>query len=154
MTAFSQSGKTLHISTTAQNEDMDDHATLGFPSLTYTQVKGVGSIGARGVQTNAISYDTLDEDVTQKAKGLTNAGDPEIEVRRIAADPGQIAMRAAGAPSNKDAYAFKIVDQDGTTHYNRGLVMGPNRPGGRNEDFELETFTLALNQIEVTVDAP
>jgi hypothetical protein len=154
MGAYSQSGKQLFISTTPQNEDMTDHATLGFPSLTYVQVKGVGSIGPRGVQTNAISYDTLDEDVTQKAKGITNAGDPEVEMRRIAADPGQIAMRAAGAPGNKDNYAFRIVDQDGTIHYNRGLVMGPNRPGGRNEDFELEVYTLAMNQVEVTIDGP
>jgi hypothetical protein len=152
MAAFSNSGKTFAISTTVQNADLDDHAVTGFPGLNYTLVNGVGSVGETGLATNIISYDTLDEDVTQKAKGLTNAGDPEIECRRIAADPGQIAMRAAGAVTNKDNYAFRIVDQDGTIHYNRGLVTGPRRPGGRNEDFELEVYSLGLNQVELVVN--
>lgn len=150
--ARTNSGKTIAISTTVQNADLDDHATLGFPGLTYTPIGNVGSIGPRGIDTNIVSYDTLDTEVTQKGKGITNAGDPEIEVARDPDDAGQIALRVAGATSNKDNYAFKIVDQDGTVHYNRGLVTGPNRPGGRNEDFELETYTLALNQPELTID--
>lgn len=152
MTAFSNSGKQLWISTTPQPAALDEHAATGYPSLTYTQVRGVGSIGETGIQTNPLTYDTMDEDVVDKAKGMTNAGDPEVECKRIAADPGQIALRAAGAITVKQPYAFRIVDQDGTIHYNRGLVMGPRRPGGRNEDFELEVFTLALVQVEIVVN--
>lgn len=43
---------------------------------------------------------------------------------------------------------------DGSIEYLRGLVTGPNVPGGRNEDFILNTFTLALNQAPITVAAP
>lgn len=152
MSAFTQSGKTIEISTTAQNANLTDHPTLGFPGLTYTLITGVGSIGPRGVDTNIVSYDTLDEDVIAKAKGITDAGTADVECRRIAADAGQIALRAAGASTNKNNYAFRITDQDGTVHYNRGLVAGPIRPGGRNEDFELETFRLGFNQTEITVN--
>lgn len=152
MSANSQSGKTFFISTTAQNSDLTDHATLGFPGLTYTQVGSVGKYGETGISTNVLTYPTLDETVTQKAKGMTNAGDPQIECARVPTDAGQVAMRAAGAPGVTDAYAFKTVDQDGTIHYNRGLVMGPTRPGGGNEDFELEVFTLALVQAEIVVN--
>jgi len=152
MSANSQSGKTFWISTTAANTDLDDHATNGFPGKTYTQVGSVGKYGETGISTNVLTYPTLDETVTQKAKGMTNAGDPQIECARVAADAGQVAMRAAGAPGVTNAYAFKTVDQDGTIHYNRGLVMGPTRPGGGNEDFELEVFTLALVQAEIVVN--
>lgn len=150
--ANSQAGKTFSISTTPAPDDLDDHAGSGFPSKTYVQVKGIGNYGETGINTNIINYDTLDDTVIQKAKGLTDAGNPPIECRRIPLDPGQIAMRAAGSVTVRNNYAFKTVDQDGTIHYNRGLVTGPTRPGGRNEDFELEVFTCAMNQEEVVVN--
>lgn len=152
--AYSHSGVKFYISTTAQNDDLDDHASLGFPGLTYTEVKAVGNIGPYGIDTNVISYDTLSTAVTLKAKGITNAGDPEIECARIDDDPGQIAMRAAGAVTVRDSYAFKIEKQDGSVDYLRGLCMGPNRPSGRNEDFDLEVFTLGLNQEPLHIAAP
>jgi hypothetical protein len=152
--AQTQSGDKFYISTTAQNEDLDDHPTTGFPGLTYTQVLKVGSIGEYGISTNIVTYDTLDQDVIEKGKGLTNAGDPAIEVAELLADPGQIAMRAAGAVAVKDNYAFKIERTDGTVEYLRGLVTGPVTPGGRNEDFRLNVFTLALNQVPLKIAAP
>lgn len=152
--AYTQSGDKFYISTTVQNDDLDDHAGSGFPSLTYTRVNKVGQIGEFGTNTNIVSYDTLDQDVTTKAKGLTNAGDPPIECAEDLADPGQIAMRAAGAPTVKDSYAFKIERADGSIEYLRGLVVGPVKPGGRNEDFRLNVFTLGLNQVVLTIPAP
>lgn len=149
--ANSQSGDKLFISTTVQNNDLDDHATSGFPGLAYVEVKKVGSIGEFGLATNMLTYDTLDRDVTTKAKGLTNAGDPQIECAEDLTDPGQIAMRAAGAVTNKGNYAFKILRADGTIEYLRGLVAGPVKPGGRNEDFRLNVFTLGLQQAAITI---
>src|SRR5690606_27926337 len=90
-------------------------------------------------------------------KGISNAGDPPIEVARNPTDLGQIALRAAAA--TKFNYAFKIEDNDAPSssytnsiYYNRGVVTGPTRPNGRNEDFILEVFTLGLNQREIVVD--
>lgn len=152
--AYSQSGDKFFISTTAQNSDLTDEAVDGFPSLIYTEVKSVGMIGEFGISTNLLTYDTLDRDVTLKAKGLTNAGDPQIECAEDLKDPGQIAMRAAGAVSVRDSYAYKIERADGTVEYLRGLCVGPVKPGGRNEDFRLNVFTLGLNQPPVTVAVP
>lgn len=129
-----------------------------FEAITFWQDIGdVGSVGQTGVDTNIVSYDTLDTDVTQKQKGISNAGDPEIEVARNPTDKGQIAMRAAAA--TKYQYAFKIEDADApsalytnTVYYQRGVVSGPFRPNGRNEDFILETYRLGLNQKEIVVD--
>ena len=128
-----------------------------YETLFWTQIKAVGSHGEVGPSTNILSYDTWDTSVIQKAKGMTDAGSPEIELARLPADPGQIALRAASLLNNN--FAFKIVRNDApaggtpTIIYNRGLVTGPRRPMGRNEDFDLEIFTLGLQQLEVVDDA-
>lgn len=144
----------LYVCETPQPVDLDATA---FAALTYVQVKGVGSHGETGPSTNMLTYDTWDSDVVQKGKGLTDAGSPEIECARIPTDPGQIILRTI-AKTNMN-YAFKVEMNDpatlggtGTIRYNRGLIAGPRVPHGRNEDFQLEIFTLGLQQLEVVVD--
>lgn len=151
--AFSNASGKLYVCATAQNSDL---AQGDYEGLTWVLVGGVGSIGELGNQQNVISYDTWDDSVIQKAKGLTNAGDADVEVARDPSDAGQDVLRSIAG--NPDKYAFKIVYDDGlngntgTVTYNRGLVLGPRRPNGRNEDFILEIFTLAMVQEEITVD--
>jgi hypothetical protein len=149
--ANTNKGRKISISTTSTPVDLTG---VQFGALIWTEVKNVGSIGETGTQTNIVSYDELTTDVTQKQKGISNAGDPVIECARNPTDPGQIAMRAAAL--TKFYYGFKIEDADGVTSnsifYQRGLVTGPVRPGGRNEDFILENYTLGLVQREVLVD--
>jgi len=137
----------------AQNTDLDQ---AGYEGLTWLEVKGVGSVGETGTNTSIVSYDELSTEVTQKGKGISNAGDPEVEVRRIGTDPGQLAMRAAALTKNSYAFKYELDDSlgvNGTTFYNRGLVTGPRHPNGRNEDFDLEIYALGLNQKELTVEA-
>jgi hypothetical protein len=149
-------GAKLFVCATPQPDDITQ---TEFEALTWVQVKGVGSHGETGTTTNILTYDTWDTDVVQKAKGMKNAGDPEIEVARDPDDPGQVILRTA-AETNYN-YAFKIegVDKPNnlsgskpTTRYNRGLVAGPREPNGRNEDFDLEMFTLGLQQKQIKVD--
>ncbi len=148
---YSHAGAKFSISTTAQNDDLDQ---AGFEALSWTEVSPVGSMGEYGINTNMLTYDTWNTLVAKKAKGITNAGDPAVEVARDDADAGQTAMRAAGAPDAFDSYAFKVEKQDGSIDYLRGLVSGPNSPSGRNEDFDLHVFTLGLQQQPVHVAAP
>lgn len=147
--AFTNSGGTVAICTTPQNTALDE---AGFEALTYVPIANVGNLGERGANTNIVSYDTWDTETTLKGKGITNAGDPQLEVAQDLADPGQIAVRAAAA-AKSDNYAFKVTRQNGDVQYMRGLVTGPSEPGGRNEDFVLNVFTLALNQIPIDVAA-
>lgn len=135
----------------------DDLTQQEFEALEWLEVKNVGSIGESGTQTNLPTYDELATEVTQKQKGISNAGDPPVECARNPTDDGQKAMRAAA--KTKFNHAFKTEDNDApqagytnSVYYNRGLVTGPTRPGGRNEDFILEVFTLGLNQLEIVVD--
>lgn len=148
----SQSG--LYICTTAQETDLDQ---AGFAALTYVKIGDMGELGETGTSQNVLTYDTWAESVVRKAKGMKNAGDPDVEVARKPTDAGQIALRAA-AKTNLN-YAFKIVRNDPATGggtptiiYNRGLVAGPKRPNGRNEDFDLEVYTLGFQQEEIVVD--
>lgn len=150
-------GRKLYVCATPQPSAL----TLSqFEALTWVLVGGVGSHGETGSSTNILTYDTWDDAVVRKAKGMTNAGDPEIEVARDSADAGQTILRTA-AETNFN-YAFKILGNDApnndedskpTTRYNRGLVSGPRQPNGRNEDFDLEMYALGLQQKQITVEA-
>ena len=148
-------GSKLFVCATPQQSDLTQ---AQFEALVWVQVKGVGSHGETGQSTNILTYDTWDTVVIQKAKGMTDAGSPEIELARDPLDAGQIILRTICSPSNMN-FAFKITRNDPnvitgtpTTIYNRGLVVGPRRPMGRNEDFDLEMFTLGLQQVELVVD--
>jgi len=145
----------LYVCATPQNVDL---AQVDYEALTWVEIKAVGSRGETGKITNILNYDTWDTSVTQKAKGITDAGSPDLEVARIPTDPGQMILREAGEVGNNNNYAFREVRADGignntgTVKYNRGLVTGPRSPGGRNEDFDLEVFTLAFQQEEIVVN--
>lgn len=154
--ANTNAGSKLYVCATPQQADLDQ---AGYEALDWVEVANVGSHGEVGPSTNILTYDTWNTSVIQKAKGMTDAGSPEIEVARDPTDEGQGILRDA-ARTNLN-YAFKIVRNDkpntaptatATTIYNRGLVAGPRRPMGRNEDFDLEIFTLGLQQLEIVVD--
>lgn len=132
-------------------------ARADFEALTWIEIAAIGNLGEAGTKTNMVNYDTWNTSVIQKGKGLSDAGSPELDVARVPTDPGQIAVRAA-ALTNLN-YAIKIIRNDpaviggtGTIIYNAGLVVGPARPFGKNEDFDIEKFTFGFNQREVVVD--
>jgi len=147
------SGRTFGICATPQPDDLDE---AGYAALTYIDVSTVGSLGETGNTQNILSYDAWNTRTVQKQKGMTNAGDPELECADDPTDAGQDALKAAAA--TKFYYAFKIEGDDKLTpggtngiRYNRGLVAGPRKPNGRNEDFDLIIFDLGLVQEEITV---
>lgn len=140
----------VDIGTNLAKPENSDLNKAGYEALTWLQVGSVGSIGETGTSVNIINYDTWDTTVTQKAAGIANAGDPEIEVAYDPLDAGQTEMRSAGTLANRvNNYAFKILHNNGNIFYNRGKVMGARHPNGGPEDFQLEIYPLALNQEEV-----
>lgn len=153
--ANSNAASKLYVCATVQNSTLSQ---TDYEALTWVEVSGVGSRGEMGKMTNMLSYNTWGDSVILKAKGLTDAGSVDLEVARIPTDAGQVILRAAAALGNNNNYAFKELRSDGpvggvgTVIYNRGLVTGPKRPGGRNEDFDLEIFTLGFQQAEIIVD--
>ncbi|MCY0150880.1 hypothetical protein OEG84_25070 [Hoeflea sp. G2-23] len=148
-------GSKFYVCATAQNSDLNAAA---FAGLVWVEVGNVGKVGETGTNTNRVSYNELGTVVTQKAKGVTNAGDPTIECASNYNDAGQVIMRSIGVPTDKNSYAFKFEKDDApsgytnTIHYWRGDCSGPVRPNGEVESFDIEVFTLGLNQVEVTVN--
>jgi hypothetical protein len=153
--ANSNAASRIFVCPTPQNQILEK---ADYELLDWVEIKAIGNLGETGKNTNVLTYPTWDTSVVQKAKGMTDAGSPTLEVARIPTDPGQMILNAASAVGNNNNYAFKIQRADGTTptngtiQYNRGLVMGPTRPNGANEDFDLEVFTLGLQQEEIVVN--
>lgn len=143
-------GCTVAISTTTEDTDLD---LSGFEALTYTQLPNIGTVGDTGITQNAVSYPTWDRQVLCKGKGQADAGDPTIEAQDVPS-AGLDLFLAAAAFDNANAYAFRFEWPDGSVEYNRGLVMGPQRPKGGNEDFKRVVFTLGLLQPPEVAEGP
>lgn len=148
-------GSKVYVCETAQNTDL---TATAYAALTWVQVGKVGNIGDFGSDSTINNYNTLDEPVQQKQKGVSNAGDPELEVASIADDAGQIILRTFGDPLNINNIAIKVERNDApqgktnTVFYSRGVVSGPLYPGGGSDDFDLEKFKIGLNQLPIRVD--
>lgn len=147
------SGSKFFVCATPKETDL---TLTQYAALVWVEVGGVGNLGETGTATNVLTYNTWGTKVSQKGKGIANAGDPALEVARNPADPGQSIMRD-GANTNFN-YAFKLQRNDpvpggtiGTIIYNRGIIAGPRRPNGRVEDFDLEMYNLGFNQVEIVV---
>lgn len=151
-------GSKVFVCATAQNTDLTSST---YAALTWVQVGKVGNIGDFGATSTMNSYNTLDEPVSQQQKGTAAAGSPQIEVASVAADAGQVILRTFGDPLNQDNMAIKIERNDqitpstgtNTIFYSRGVVSGPLYPGGGSDDFDLERFTIGLNQLPIRVNA-
>lgn len=143
----SHSGAKVYICATAQTSEL---TSSGFSALTWVQIGKVGKFPESGIDTNIVSYDTIDTTVSIKAKGVSKAKDWVIEYARSTSDAGQDAIRtAAGTSSN---YAFRLDLSDGTKIYNIGIVTGPVRSGGGPDDVLTETMTVGCNMADVVVD--
>lgn len=147
--ANTHKGRRIWVSSTAVGDE--DINQAAFEALNWVEIGDAGMIGDIGSNSNIINYDTLNTDVSQKQKGVTNAGDPQLEVARDYDDPGQMLMRAYA--DTKYNYGFKIQNDDapsenfvGSIIYLRGMVASAVNVGGRVDDFDLETYNIALNQ--------
>lgn len=140
--AFSNASGKFYVCETPQPSTLTQ---AQYERLKWVEVTGIGSLPESGTQENVITYDTIDQDTSDKSKGIANAGDGTLEVSYDATDTGQIALRAMAATTYKYATARVIPDapNSSTTNsvlYNRGVIGGPVMAGGRNEDFVVETY--------------
>lgn len=140
-------GGKFYISTTAENEDL---SSSEFGQLTYVEVPNLGTHGDTGVTQNIISYSTWGRNVVCKGKGEADAGSPDVEFLDVAS-AGMDLMEAAASVNNQNNYAFKVEWSDGSLEFNRGLVTGPTRMKGGNEDFKRVSYNLGMQQEPVTV---
>lgn len=152
--ATTNSGGKFYISPTPQPKDLTQ---TQFEAITdWIEVTNVGQLPESGPSTNLVNYDTIDTDVTQKSKGVTDAGSGTLECAIVTDDAGQIALRAAALTNFDYATKRELPDAPDANHsntvfYNRGKITGPTHSGGGVEDFVTETFTFGYNQREIVV---
>ena len=140
-------GGVFSISDTIENEDL----TAGeFGGLSWVDVPNMLPHGDTGNSQNIVSQSTWDNPVLCKGKGETDAGSPDVEFLDVPS-AGIDAMNDAATFDNHNNYAFRIVWGDGVIEYNRGLVTGPTRLKGGNEDFRRLSYSLGMVQ-EAVVD--
>lgn len=149
-------GTKVWVCAAAQDADLNQ---AGYQALTWVPVTSVGRVGDFGPTNTDRTYNTLDEAVQTHQKGVGDAGTPDLDVAMIYNDAGQIILRNFGDPTNKTNMAIKIEHADkpsgyssGTVKYSRGVVSGPLHVGGGSDDFEVERFTIRLNQVPVRVN--
>ena len=143
----------ISICSVVQPEDLDQ---AGYEALTFVPIAHIGALGDFGLTDNIVSYDELTTSVTQKQKGIADAGSPQLELSARAADPGQVILRAAAL--TRYNYAFKVENSDAPTpsdsntiYYFRGVISGPLYTGSRNQDFSLERYAVGINQRPIIV---
>ncbi len=102
-------------------------------------VDGWETMGPIGDAVTDIATALINRGRTIHQKGTADAPTMSNTFAILASDPGQIAMVAAGQPSNKANYSFKILGNEpspivnASIIYFSGLVMGtPEQGGGAN----------------------
>lgn len=151
--AFTNAGGKFYICETPQSKDITKSE---FEALTWVEITNIGQLPESGSNTNIVNYDTIDTKVTQKGKGVTDAGTGTLEVAFVGDDAGQVALRKAANTNFNYATKRELTDAPDSSHtntifYNRGLITGPTHSGGGVEDFVTETYTFANNQQEIVV---
>ena len=84
-------GSKVYVCETPQNTDL---TATAYAALTWVQVGKVGKVGDFGSESTINNYNTLDEPVQQKQKGVSNAGDPLIGSEKLATSLPAIHNRA------------------------------------------------------------
>lgn len=83
-----------------------------YQALTWTQIKGIVSIGSLGFTHAMIEVPDLESGITQQIKGAETGQTANIAFRHVPSDAGQEDVEAAAAARGE--VALKIVDPDGT----------------------------------------
>ncbi len=147
-------GKTMNTSSSAFVES--DFTTANASPDAWVLIDGWETMGGFGDSSKDIATDLINRGRTLHQKGIAEASTMSNVFARIADDPGQLALIAAGSGSNKENYSFKVVgNEDGTPSkiYFLGLVMGtPEQGGGANTVRKLSA-NIQINSNIVYVDA-
>lgn len=120
-----------------------DFVESDFSGQSWTAVDGWSQCGGFGDSAQVITTSLINRSRDVKQKGTSNAGSMQNVFAAIDDDPGQLALIAAAAPSNKDNYAFRIDFPNGTKRYFIGLVMSARDAGGGAN---------SINNLEVSIE--
>jgi hypothetical protein len=139
-----------------------DFVAADFTSQTWVEIDGWVNAGAVGDNTALITTALINRGRDVKQKGTANAGQMQNQFAVIADDPGQIALLAAAAGSNKNNYAFRVLGNDApasgpdpepSERLFVGLVMSAQEPGGDANTIRMLDATIEINSNIVKIAA-
>src|SRR4051812_24406749 len=154
-------GMKIYIGKTLSDQAADfvasDFTTLNASPDAWILIDGWETMGPVGDAAADIATTLINRGRTVHQKGTADAPSMTNVFAIIAADPGQTALIAAGLPSIKDNYSFKILGNESGSSasvlYFTGLVMGtPEQGGGANTVRKLSA-TVQVNSNVVHVAA-
>lgn len=132
--------KTLYISTTAAAS----FDSTGYNALSWTQIKGIASIGQIGFNHATIDAPDLESGITETLKGAQQGGSASIAYRTLSGDAGQAAV--ATANDSRDEVSIQVVDPDGTNaKFWTGIIHSLIDNEATTTSYEGQTFTFVPN---------
>lgn len=148
----------------AMDDQADDFIESDFTSISpdpWTLIDGLETLGQIGDGAADISTTLINRDRTVSQKGAADAGVMSNVFAYIPDDDGQIALIAAGQPSDKNNYGFKVVGNETSdvsgfepsVMYFIGTVMGTQEPGGGANTIRKLTANIKINSNVVHVAA-
>lgn len=135
----SSAGSTFALSAQAPASEN----AAGYDALTYTVVSEITNLASFGTESSLISHMPIADRVVRKLKGSKNNGTMEIAYALDLQSTGQQMLKTAA--ESDSAYSIRVVLQDGTKFYFRGLVMSAKREIGG-----VDSITAGSSTIEVT----
>jgi hypothetical protein len=153
-------GMKMYIGATMNDQAADfvaaDFTAANASPDSWILIDGWKQMGPIGDGAADIATQLINRGRTVHQKGTADAPAMTNVFTVIAADPGQLALIAAGQPSIKNNYSFKITgNETGTPSeiYFIGLVMGTPEAGGSANTIRDLNATIQVNSNVVHVAA-
>jgi len=153
-------GLKIYIGSTMSDSATDfveaDFTGVNASPDSWVLIDGWEQMGPVGDAAADIATTLINRGRTLHQKGTADAPTMSNVFKIIAGDAGQTALIAAGLPSNKNNYTFRIVGNESGTPsklYFLGLVMGTPETGGAANTIRSMTGNIQINSNVVHVAA-
>lgn len=118
------------------------HDAVTFAALTWTQVGELSTLGDLVTQHNPVNFQNLCTGRTTVLKGSEQPILVDVTVALDLDDAGQTIMIAAR--KSKNAYAFKVTQDNGDIRYFVAFVMSEGARYGGNDDVIMAPYQLGI----------
>jgi hypothetical protein len=138
------------ISISASQPATEDQA--GYAALTYTVIGSIINAGELPDEAGEITFNTLDERVTQTLKGNINPGTQTLEIGYDKGDAGMVLLVDGTTGAEIDTrHSIKVETKAGDIRYYQALIMSANISYGTSED--VVTATANIKRVTDFVEA-
>lgn len=132
MALYTLAGTKVSIGTSAAVDFTGDNAAIitDFAADTYKLIAETETISDFGDTASDVAFTAMADARTRHLKGSTDGGVATITCADVPTDLGQIAVKAAAAPTDQTEKNIKFEWANGDVSYIRGPVMSWSRVNG------------------------